>query len=81
MVPEIGGDAVVVIAAFRVADLRRLHSLLVCYESPLVTPGEASARRCDLRDAERLRRYVCWLLDGERAGVGAAVSERFKEWW
>lgn len=56
-------DDVVVVAAFRADDLRRLHTLLVCYESPFVTEAEALERRADVLDAERLRRYVRALLD------------------
>jgi hypothetical protein len=64
MVPaEAEADDVVVVAAFRAGDLRRLHSLLCCYESPFVTDAEAAERRADVADAERLRRYVRSLLD------------------
>jgi len=60
---EVEADAVVVVAALRVGDLRRLHSLLCCYESPFVTEGEVLERRADVRDVERLRGYVRSLID------------------
>ena len=59
MVPvEAEANDVLVIAAFRAGDLRRLHTLLCCYESPFGTDAEAEERRADLGDAERLRCYV-----------------------
>jgi len=61
--PDVPADDVIVVAAFRVADLRRLHSLLCGYESPFVTEAEAAERCADVEDVERLRRYVRGLLD------------------
>jgi len=49
-------NRVVVIAAFPAADLRRLHTLLCCYESPFATPSEGAERVEDLGDVERLGR-------------------------
>lgn len=64
MVPaDVPVDGVIVVAAFRAADLRRLHSLLCCYESPFVTEAEAAERAADVEEVERLRRYVRGLLD------------------
>jgi hypothetical protein len=61
MVPKLEED-MVIIAAFRRADLVRLHTLLACYESPLLTYAERGERAIDLRDHESLRRYVALLL-------------------
>jgi len=49
---------VVVVAAFRSADLVRLHVLLVAYESPLTTPDEEHLRREDVRAHRELRDVI-----------------------
>ena len=60
MVPETR-EEIVIVAAFRREDLIRLHTLLVCYESPH-TSGEAVDRAADEQAHEALRRYVATLL-------------------
>ena len=55
----------VVIAAFTEADLRRLHALLVCYESPFRTSGEVVERSRDEREHALLRRRIAALMAAE----------------
>jgi hypothetical protein len=58
MVPDI------IIAAFRREDLVRLHTLLVCYESPFRTSDEALLFADDTAAHDRLRAHVADLLRG-----------------
>lgn len=53
-----GGPNKVVIAEFRERDLRRLHVLLMCYESPYTLPNEEAQRAIDEQEHERLRREI-----------------------
>ena len=62
-------DGVVIVAAFRTADLRRLHGLLCAYESPFSSPAEVSERVRDKQEHERLRRRIALLLTDYLNGV------------
>ena len=55
-------NEVIVIAAFRQADLERLHTMLVVYESPFNQPGEDDLRREDEWIARELREKIGRLL-------------------
>jgi hypothetical protein len=68
MVPQCD-EEVIIVAAFRRADLVRLHTLLMCYESPFRTTGEAVDREADAETHEELRRYVERLLAECRGGT------------
>lgn len=59
-------EETVIVAAFRRADLVRLHALLVCYESPFQTTGEAFGREQMLA---RMKRCVGTWLRCLRAAV------------
>lgn len=68
MVPECK-EEVIIVAAFRREDLVRLHTLLMCYESPFRATGEATDREADTDTHEELRRYVEQLLAESRGGT------------
>ena len=53
---------IVVVAAFRRADLVRLHALLLMYDSPFTTTGEDAVRREDEREHRALWREIERLL-------------------
>lgn len=53
---------VVVVAAFRSADLVRLRVLLIAYESPLTLPSEELLRLHDVRAHRRLCDQIGRLL-------------------
>ena len=56
----------IIIAAFTEADLRRLHALLVCYDSPFQTSAECDERERDRDSHEQLRRHVARLLNDQQ---------------
>jgi len=51
-----------IVAAFRYADLARLHALLLPYESPFTTAGEEHLRREDEAAHRTLREEIGRLL-------------------
>ena len=58
----------IVITAFRAPDLRRLHVLLACYESPYSLPSEWRQRLADEAAHERLRRDIAFVLEHTACG-------------
>lgn len=62
-------EEVIIVAAFRREDLVRLHTLLMCYESPFRTTGEAADREVDTDTHAELRRYIEQLLVESRGGT------------
>jgi hypothetical protein len=64
---------VVVVAAFRSADLVRLHVLLLAYESPLTLPDEEHLRREDVKAHRELRDAIGRLLTDAAMADGGTL--------